>query len=334
MKALALKTPIVSKPIFNNIDSQKAFDTYDHEKNMNVNHQPNEQLALGVILAILSNILFGVFYLYGSWLSPMTGTQVFVWRLVMMFVVMVSYLLICHKLSAVFAELKTIDNLKARLWLIAPSFIMLSQLWLFMWAPINRQGVAVAMGYFLFPLMMVVAGVLIFGERLSLLQRLAVGLAFIGVLAEILMGGSLSWATFWVCGTYPIYYITRRKQGISAITGLFVDCSLFLPFGLFYLIQHASFAYQTITTFALPKVLLLGALSVLAFMANLQSVRLLPVSLFGMLNYLEPLLLFVLAITVLGEPLTMQMLFSYGFIWLGILCLIIQGIMANKQRTS
>nr|WP_241878459.1 hypothetical protein [Psychrobacter sp. PraFG1]UNK04944.1 hypothetical protein MN210_12675 [Psychrobacter sp. PraFG1] len=33
-----------------------------------------------------------------------------------------------------------------------------SQLWLFMWAPVNDQGVQVAMGYFLFPLMMVVFG--------------------------------------------------------------------------------------------------------------------------------------------------------------------------------
>ncbi len=290
-------------------------------------------LIFGIILAIISNVLFSTFYLYSTWLAPMTGTQVFVWRLVCMFVVIVLYLLASGQLKGVLGDIKNLPDTKAKLWLIAPTPIMLSQLWLFVWAPLNNQGVAVAMGYFLFPLVMVLAGVVLFGERLVGLQKLAVILAGIGVGLELCWGGSLSWATFWVCGTYPIYYIIRRKQGVRAITGLFVDSALFLPIGLAYLAYHHTFTYETITSVALVKALGLGALSVLAFMANLQAVRLLPVSLFGMLSYLEPLLLFVVAIVFLHEPLTMQMLFSYGFIWLGIVCLIIHGIINKKQKT-
>lgn len=289
-------------------------------------------LGLGVALAIISNVLFGTFYLYGSWLSPMTGTQVFVWRLMAMFVVMVVYLLVSNQHILVINDLKKIHQTKQWLIFLAPTPIMLSQLWLFMWAPLNNEGVAVAMGYFLFPLMMVVAGVVVFGERLSALQKLATTLAAIGVGMEMLQGGSLSWATFWVCMTYPIYYIMRRQQGVRAITGLFVDCAVFVPIGIAYLCYHTDFLYSTLTSFAIIKVLGLGVLSVLAFMANLQAVRLLPVSLFGMLSYLEPLLLFVVAIVFLGEPLTLQMLFSYGFIWLGIMCLIVHGVMINRRR--
>lgn len=153
----------------------------------------------------------------------------------------------------------------------------------------------------------------------------------IGVSIELVQGGSLSWATFWVCLTYPIYYIARRRQGVRAITGLFVDSAVFLPLGLGYLAYYHGFFYATLTSLAIIKVLGLGVLSVLAFMANLQAVRLLPVSLFGMLSYLEPLLLFVIAIVFLKEPLTMQMLISYGLIWLGIMCLIIHGL--SKKRS-
>lgn len=246
-----------------------------------------------------------------------------------MFVVILTYLLVSRQLSVVVGDLKAIQG-KKWLWFLAPTPIMLSQLWLFMWAPLNGQGVAVAMGYFLFPLAMVLAGCVFFKEQLIGLQKLAVFFAVLGVSLELLQGGSLSWATFWVCGTYPIYYIMRRRLGVRAITGLFVDTAVFLPMGIGYLLVYSDFAYQTLTSLAIVKAFGLGLLSVLAFMANLQSVRLLPVSLFGMLSYLEPLLLFILAITLLGEPVNAKMLISYGLIGLGIVCLIVHGVVSKK----
>jgi chloramphenicol-sensitive protein RarD len=52
----------------------------------------------------------------------------------------------------------------------------------------------------------------------------------------------------------------------------------------------------------------------------------LPVNLYGMLSYLEPALLFILAVTVLGNPFESAMIYSYGLIWLGIACLMVHGI--------
>lgn len=295
-----------------------------------VNPIPETNLKLGVILAIVSNLLFSVFFLYSGWLAPMTGTQVFVWRLLTMFVVILAYLMISGQLNIVLDDLKQIHHKKSWLAFLLPTPIMLSQLWLFVWSPINGHGVAVATGYFLFPLAMVLAGCVIFKESLIGLQKLAVAFAVLGVGLELFWGGSLSWATFWVCGTYPIYYIMRRRLGVRAITGLFADTLFFVPFGIGYLLVFSDFAYQTLTSFMIIKAFGLGFLSVLAFMANLQAVRLLPVSLFGMLSYLEPLLLFILAITVLGEPITAKMAISYGLIALGIGCLILHGVMNKK----
>lgn len=82
----------------------------------------------------------------------------------------------------------------------------------------------------------------------------------------------------------------------------------------------------------LAKAVGLGAISVLAMATNLQAGRLLPVSLFGMLSYLEPVLLFFLSITVLGAVFSPSMLISYGLIWLAVMCLIIQGVLANRKK--
>lgn len=285
-------------------------------------------LIMGVALAILSNLLFGVLYAYSSFLAPLSGTQVFIWRMLAMWAALIGYLLISGRLGLHVDKLKALRTVKQWVWLLLPTPIFLSQFWLFMWAPVNGQGVQTAMGYFLFPLMMVVFGCVLFGEKLSRLQWLAVGFAAVGVGSEIVRTQSVSWATLWVCGTYPVYYILRRLQGIGAITGLLVDLTIFAPFAVAYLlfVAPSSLGLVGSSSFFIMMLAGLGMLSVLAMKTNVDASQMLPVNVYGMMSYIEPALLFILAITVLGNPFESAMIYSYGLIWLGIACLIAHGI--------
>ncbi|WP_426137779.1 EamA family transporter RarD [Psychrobacter sp. TWR1-1-1] len=286
-------------------------------------------LILGVILAILSNLLFGVLYAYSSFLAPLSGTQVFIWRMLAMWAALVGYLLISGRLGFHIDKLKALGTVKQWAWLLLPTPIFLSQFWLFMWAPVNGQGVQTAMGYFLFPLMMVIFGCVFFGEKLSRLQWLAVGFAALGVGSEIIRTQSVSWATLWVCGTYPLYYILRRLQGIGAVTGLLVDLTIFAPFALVYLFLFAPSSSLSVVSgsgFFILMLAGLGVMSVLAMKTNVDASQMLPVNVYGMMSYLEPALLFILAITVLGNPFESAMIYSYGLIWLGIVFLIAHGV--------
>ncbi|PYE40765.1 EamA family transporter RarD [Psychrobacter fozii] len=290
-------------------------------------------LILGVVLAVLSNMLFGILYAYSSFLAPLSGTQVFIWRMLAMWVALVCYLVISGRLGLHIDKLKALRTAKQWAWLLLPTPIFLSQFWLFMWAPVNGQGVQTAMGYFLFPLTMVLFGCLLFGEKLSRLQWLAVGFAALGVGSEIVRTQSISWATLWVCGTYPVYYILRRLQGIGAVTGLLVDLTICAPFALGYLFFFApsSLALVSGSAFFIMMLAGLGVLSVLAMKTNVDASQMLPVNVYGMMSYLEPALLFVLAITVLGNPFESAMIYSYGLIWVGIACLIAHGIRQFRQ---
>lgn len=292
-------------------------------------------LILGVSFAILSNVLFGVLYAYSSFLSPLSGTQVFIWRMLAMWAALVGYLMVSGRLGLHIDKLKVLKGAKQWVWLLLPTPIFLSQFWLFMWAPVNGQGVQTAMGYFLFPLMMVVFGCVLFGEKLSRLQWLAVAFAALGVGSEVIRTQSVSWATLWVCGTYPIYYILRRMQGIGAVTGLLVDLTIFAPFALAYLFFFApnSVALVGGSVFFIMMLVGLGVLSVLAMKTNIDASQMLPVNVYGMMSYLEPALLFILAVTVLGNPFESAMIYSYGLIWLGIVCLIAHGVRQLRQAS-
>ena len=285
-------------------------------------------LIMGVALAVLSNVLFGVLYAYSSFLAPLSGTQVFIWRMLAMWAALIGYLLISGRLGFHMDKLKALCSVKQWAWLLLPTPIFLSQFWLFMWAPVNGQGVQTAMGYFLFPLMMVVFGCVLFGEKLSRLQWLAVAFAAVGVGSEIVRTQSVSWATLWVCGTYPVYYILRRLQGIGAVTGLLVDLTIFAPFALAYLlfIAPSSLSLVSGSGFFIAMLVGLGVMSVLAMKTNVDASQMLPINVYGMMSYLEPALLFILAITVLGNPFESAMIYSYGLIWIGIACLIAHGV--------
>ena len=290
-------------------------------------------LIMGVALAILSNLLFGVLYAYSSFLAPLSGTQVFIWRMLAMWAALVGYLLVSRRLGLHINKIKNLGSIKQWAWLLLPTPIFLSQFWLFMWAPVNGQGVQTAMGYFLFPLMMVIFGCVLFGEKLSRLQWLAVGFAALGVGSEIVRTQSVSWATLWVCGTYPMYYILRRLQSVGAITGLLVDLTIFAPFALAYLIfiSPSSLSLVGGSSFLIVMLIGLGILSVLAMKTNVDASQMLPVNVYGMMSYIEPALLFILAITVLGNPFESAMIYSYGLIWLGIVFLIIHGVRQLRQ---
>lgn len=128
------------------------------------------------------------------------------------------------------------------------------------------------MGYFLFPLTMVLFGCVLFKEKLSKVQWIAVALAGMGVAAEIMRTGELSWATFWVCGTYPIYYIMRRIQKVHAVTGLFIDALIIAPVCLIWLVMTDMDTVKVVLMdgWLLLKVVGLGVVSILALQSHLR----------------------------------------------------------------
>ena len=288
----------------------------------------------GLVAALASNLLFSMLFLYGTWMYPMTGTEVFAWRMVAMLAAICVLMGMSDGWKAVGQFVcETGRDWKRWFWIMLPTPVFASQLWLFVWSPVNGEGVNVAMGYFLFPLAMLACGRIWFKETLNRLQTVAVVSACLGVAWELVRSGAFSWATVWVFGTYPIYYLVRRKLGVPALIGLTFDLLVIAPCALFYILTQTDTINLIAST---PKligfIVLLGINSAVAMHLNLKASQLLPIAVFGMLSYLEPVLLFIISIAWLGEPLESGSLISYGFIWLGLSLMMVNGWLAMKRR--
>ena len=288
----------------------------------------------GLVAAVASNLLFSMLFLYGTWMRPMTGTEVFAWRMV----AMLAAICVLMGMSDGWKGAEQFVRETGRDWkrwflIMLPTPVFASQLWLFVWSPVNGEGVNVAMGYFLFPLAMLACGRIWFKETLNCLQIVAVVSACSGVAWELVRSGAFSWATVWVFGTYPIYYLVRRRLGVPALIGLTFDLLVIAPCALFYILTQTDTINLIAST---PKligfIVLLGINSAVAMHLNLKASQLLPIAVFGMLSYLEPVLLFIISIAWLGEPLESGALISYGFIWLGLSLMMVNGWLAMKRR--
>lgn len=295
-----------------------------------------QEQGKAIVAALASNLLFGVLYLYGNWMKPMSGTEVFAWRMVGM--VLVLYLLVwaTKRQQMLKTFIKRIGcDVKKWVAILLPTPILASQLWLFMWGPVNGYGVDVAVGYFLFPIAMVLCGRLLLGEAVSRLQWLAVSFAAAGVAHEIWQTHAFSWVTVWVFATYPIYYIARRKMGVPPLFGLLIDLSLIAPPALLYLfMQPAGMAIWHDFNRYWLLVPMLGVVSSAAMQLNLYASKAMPVTLFGMMSYCEPVLLFILAITVLGTPLGQGALITYSLIWLGLVMTLFDGWLKMRRQVA
>lgn len=290
----------------------------------------------GVVLSVLASVLFGVMYFYTSLMKPLDGQEIFGWRMLLT--------VPCATLFMLFSgDWKLVRALAARLrrqpvlffGLLLSSVLLGAQLLIFMWAPLHGRSLDVSLGYFLLPLSMIMTGRVVYGEHLSYLQKIAAAFAAIGVGHELWRLGSFSWETLLVAGGYPLYFVLRRRLKTDNLGGLWFDMLFMLPIGLWFIANgHPLAIQQTPLLYLLIPVL--GIISASALVSYIIASRLLPFSLFGLLSYVEPVLLVGVAL-LLGESISRDEMLTYIPIWIAVGVLILEGakhMLAQRRRDA
>jgi chloramphenicol-sensitive protein RarD len=117
-------------------------------------------------------VLFAVMYYYTSLLTPLSGVEIFGWRMLLTVPCMTVFMVMSGEWKRVVDIVRRVAVRPVLLLaLILSSALVSVQLWLFMWAPLNGYSLDVSLGYFLLPLTMVLTGRLAYGERLSTCKK-------------------------------------------------------------------------------------------------------------------------------------------------------------------
>lgn len=294
----------------------------------------NSTASRGLAASVTASVFFAGIYFVTPLLAPASAESVWGIRNILTIPIVVVALLVFRQWRFV-TEIGV--RIRARPWLIlallACGILVSLQLWIFSWAPLNGHALDVALGYFLLPLVLVIVGKFLYKDTLLWWHWLAAGIAAAGVAFEIARVGTVSWATLVVALGYPVYFVLRRAIGTSHLGGMFWEFVLVAPLALVFVVRelangHTMAANPALWWFAPVFSLWTGVALILYLLAS----RLLSISLFGLMSYVEPALL-VVASLLIGERIAAAEWPMYLAVWAAVLVLVVGGSLQLIRAT-
>ena len=151
---------------------------------------------------------------------------------------------------------------------------------------------------------------------------------------EIWSTATFSWISAAIMLGYPPYFMLRRWMNLNAVVGFMIETALMLPVAAAILISMAG--QHAVLPSHLPWLLLpgLGIISATAMGCYMASSQMLPLGMFGMLSFIEPVLLFLVAVLFVGETVTVNSLLTYGPIWAGVVLVLLHTALPQSRPQS
>lgn len=189
----------------------------------------------------------------------------------------------------------------------------------YVWLVMEARVIEASLAYFLSPLIGVAIGVVFFGETLRTSQTLALLLAAVGVIVQGVALGGVPWPTLFLCLTWSLYAVIRKRAPVPAATGLLVETLALAPIAgvlLWWAAQSAPIALGADLNHTL-LLMLAGPITAIPLMAFAFGARRVSFVALGLLQFLTPTLQFSIGIAF-GEPFTLLRAVSFTLIWAGL----------------
>ncbi|NBA96367.1 EamA family transporter RarD [Pseudomonas sp. R5(2019)] len=272
----------------------------------------------GYLLGISAYIIWGLFPLYFKAIQAVPAVEIIVHR-VLWSALFGSLLLLVWKHPGWWRELR--DNPR-RLAILALSGTLIASNWLvYVWAVNNGHMLESSLGYYINPLLNVLLGMLLLGERLRRLQWVAVALAGIGVAQQVWQVGSLPWVSLVLALTFGFYGLIRKQAPVAALPGLVVETWLLVPLALGWMLLNPAAQSAQAAFYTSPEALWLvaaGPVTLLPLLCFNAAARHLPYTTLGFLQYVGPTLVLLQAVFLFDEKLSSSTLVTFAFIWAGL----------------
>lgn len=189
---------------------------------------------------------------------------------------------------------------------------------IYVWAIAVDRTVETALGYYINPLVNVVVGAALLGERLGRLQVAAVVLAAVAVTILTIEQGTLPWVSLALAFSFAAYAFFRKTLPIGPSQGFLLEVLILSIPSLAYLVWlQATGQSHFLNGSPVDTWLLIGCgpataapLLLFAFGA-----RLLKLSTIGIMQYIAPTMVFLIAVFAFHEPFGRSQAIAFALIW-------------------
>ena len=270
----------------------------------------------GVLCGIAAYGMWGVFPLYFKAVGRVAPLEVLAHRAMWSFVMLAVLVGVLRRWGELWRELR---SAKLVLMLALSTSLVAANWLIYIYAVQTGQVVQSSLGYFINPLVNVLLGLLLLGERWRPLQAVSLTLALAGVLLFAGLVGGVPWIALSLALTFAFYGLMRKIIPVDGLVSLTVETLLMAPVALAYFAYLVAKKQSASGDFGMLGLLVLSGpvttVPLLFFGAAAHRIRL---STMGVLQYLSPTLQFLLAVTVFREPFSMAQGLSFGLIWTAI----------------
>lgn len=273
----------------------------------------------GWLFGFASFLLWGMFPIYFKALEAVPADEILAHRIAWCapFTLLIMFLL---KKKLLISDI--IHNRKLLIGLTFSTLLISCNWYLFTWAVTHNQILSTSLGYFINPIMSILMGVVLLGEKLTRLQWAAVLAVFIGVMNQIFNYGEIPWIALGLATSFALYGFIRKQLKVDALNGLLIETSIAFPFALAYILWlfAQGSAYFLNTSLSIDILLAAGgAVTAIPLILFAASANKIPLNAIGFLQFTAPTLSFLLATQIYHESLGTEQLISFVFIWIGLI---------------
>jgi chloramphenicol-sensitive protein RarD len=272
----------------------------------------------GTLYGAGAYLLWGLFPLYWPLLRPSSAVEVLAHRILWSLAVVAVLLAVLRRLPRVWEAVRD----PQKLWRLALAAVVIAINWgTYIYGVSSDQVVETSLGYFVNPIVTVLMGVIILGERLRPGQWVALGLAFVAVVVLTVENGRPPWIALVLAFSFGTYGLLKKTARVGAVEGLGIETLVLLvPAGAFV-------AWLGVTgtgTFGSEGA---GHAGLLALSGVITAVPLLlfgaaasrvPLTTLGILQYLAPTLQFLIGVLLYDEPMPPVKLVGFGLVWIAL----------------
>jgi chloramphenicol-sensitive protein RarD len=286
----------------------------------------------GLLAAAGAFTLWGLFPLYWRQLQEVPALEIMAHRLIWCCAFVGGWLFLSqgrHWWREALSQPRTRRNL------LASSLFIGANWWLYIWAVNNGHIVEASLGYFINPLVNIMLGTIVLGERLNRVQWLTVGLAAVGVTWLTIDYGRPPWIALCLAGSFAIYGLLRKLTPVGSVTGLGIEASMLAPIavvtvGLLWTQEALQFGH--VAPWQSGLLILGGGVTAIPLILFAYGAQRINYSTVGLLQYIGPTLQLIIGVAIYGEAFERSRLVGFLLIWTALALYAADGVRRFRQR--
>ena len=293
-----------------------------------MNEDSTQRARAGIASGLSAYLLWGFITIYWKLLDDFNAFELIGWRIVTAVILLIALVVAQRSVSPVLAAL-----MKPRMLVrVSVAAVMLVANWtLYVWAVVNEHIMETALGYFIAPLFTSILGVVVLGERLRTLQKTALAFAVAAVVVLTFSYGRPPFIALAIAASWAVYGLLKKQVPLRPVESLTAETIVLMPLAVVLMVWSFSRDAgipNTASTMEFVLVLFTGLITAVPLLLFAHSALRLPLTIIGPLQYLVPVINFLLGWLMYDEPLDSARFVGFVLVWLGLAC-----SLADTMRT-